>query len=560
MKMNYKKIFAGLMLSCALLVSCDDQDYVDINKDPDGLTAIPPESQFLKATVSIHSQDYEAFYDFYRRMMPWMQYVTPTLGNGEDFTSNFGNFYRYDRLYIGVGDVLTDMDSLVGKLPEKDQPRYNQMKHIGHILKAYYAFYVTDIFGSIVYSQGFQARYGGTLLPAYDNQQTLLPLLDSEIEAAVAGLKEAQELPQIPLGSFDQYYNGDINAWMKAGNALRLRIATRLVKRDRNKATEIANEVLADASNLMIGNADGWVLKTAAKFTDGGNYNPDGLRASKPLVDFLLANDDPRLDAFVEPNDYSQANIDFMIANGKLNAGTTAQNRYVGSFTSPDEVADDDLYNQFYTPVQFTVGDASYNYDTLSLIQRRLFQPSFNNGTGVNYIPVLTYADFCFNRAELAELGVTTEDAKTYYDKGVVASIEWYNEAAIAAKLQNYTVLGGTEITNYLAQPAIAFDETKALEQIAAQVYLNSFRQPSEGWAVWKRTGYPSAASTVLPLTDMKTNNVSLRIPRRAPLSPPLESAPNYDNIKKAYDEMAADPNFGQSTMDAFGRVWWDAL
>ena len=75
MKFIKGKIF--LLAAVGFLYSCEKQAFVDINKNPDALTEIPPQNQFLQATVSIHNQDFEAFYDLYRRIMPWMQYTTP---------------------------------------------------------------------------------------------------------------------------------------------------------------------------------------------------------------------------------------------------------------------------------------------------------------------------------------------------------------------------------------------------------------------------------------------------------------------------------------------------
>jgi hypothetical protein len=554
MKIYYKKVLLCLAVSCAMVVSCDDQDYIDANTDPDILTEIPPENQFLNATIGIHGQDFEAYYDFYRRIMPWMQYVTPLTGNPESFTLGFGNFSnRYNRLYNGIGNVLTDLEMSVKKLPEEDQPKYVQMIQISHILKAYYAFYVSDIYGSLAYTEAFQARYGGTMFPKYQSQQELFATLDAEIKASVSGLKETQPIQQISLGSFDQYYGGDPAAWIKAGNALRLKLAMRILKREETKAKAIIQEVLNDAGNLMESNDDGWVLVAASGITSGGNFNPDGLRASKPLVDFMLDHNDPRIDAFFAPNSYSQANINILIAAGQLEAGTTETNRYVGSFTSPDDAANEAIQDQYYT----TRTANNQTFDTLSLIQRRLFQPAFNTGTGLNYLPVISYAEFCFMRAELAARDITAEDAEEFYNKGVTASIEWYNEVAIGAALTNYTPLTGSQIASYLAEPGIAFDSDIALEQIASQAFIHYFKQPSEGWATWKRTGYPNTTS-VLALTDMKTSGVSLPIPRRTPLNIPSEGVPNYQNIKDAYDAMATDPGFGQGPTDAFGRVWWD--
>lgn len=566
MKM-YKKIFFSLTLIGALATSCRDEDFVEANTDPDVLNEIAPENQFLSATLSMQGQDFEAFYDFYRRIMPWMQYVTPVNGNGANFTKNIDNFsQRYSRLYSGVGDALTDVEKLVEKMSAEDQARYVYVVSIARILKAYYAFYVSDIYGSIPYSQAWQARYGGTLTPVYDDQQTLFTTLDGDLETAIATLKTAQSASQVSLGNYDQYFKGDVQSWIRAANAVRLKIALRLVKRDAAKTQEIANEVLSSAADdLMDSNSEGWVFKATGDYTNGGNWNPDGLYATKPLVDFMWDNDDPRLDAFFSPNGYSQTNINALIADpdakDNLEAGTTeASRRYFGSLTSPDD-SKASVNAVWYYSRTATINGKDIRVDTISLIQRRLFQPYFDEGsgtgTGLTYMPVIGYAEFCFMRAELAAREITTEDAEEFYNKGVTASIEWYNTVAIDSKLTNYTALTGTEIEDYLADPDIAFDESKALDQIGSQAYLNYFKQPAEGWATWKRTGFPNTTST-LALTDMKSSSVSLDVPRRAPLSVLSETSANYANQKAAYDEMATIEGFGAGPTDAFGRVWWD--
>jgi hypothetical protein len=564
MKIYYKKIITCLAFACVLATSCSDEDFIDANKNPDILNEVAPENQFLSAALSIHSQDFEAYYDLYRRIMPWMQYVTPVNGNAANFTKNIDNFSnRYGRLYTGVGDALTDLEFQVTKLPQEEQPRYIHMISISRILKAYYTFYVSDIYGSVPYKQAWQARYGGTLTPEYQEQESLFDDLDADIEAAIVTLKTAQTASQVSLGNFDPYYKGATQAWIKAGNALRLRIAMRLIKRNVSKAGAIANEVLSsDAADLMSSNADSWVLKTTASFTSGGNWNPDGLYATKPIVDFMWDKQDPRLDAFFAPNGYSQSTINELIGEGELPGGTTeAARRYFGSFTSPDD-AKLAANQKYYTPRTATVSGSDVRVDTLSLIQRRLFQPAFDEGSGAGnglyYAPVITYAEFCLMRAELAARTLTTEDVETFYEAGVTASLTWYDQIAKDGGLSNYTPLTTPdEINDYLAEPGVAFDPAKALDQIASQSFINFFKQPAEGWALWKRTGMPNT-STVLALTDMKTSGVSLAIPRRAPLPLLNEVSLNYENQKEAYDAMAQDPGFGAGPTDAFGRVWWD--
>lgn len=562
MKFLKHKIF--LLATVGFLSSCEKQAFVDINKNPDALSEIPPQNQFLQATVSIHSQDFEHYYDLYRRIMPWMQYDTPQTGNQGSFTLNFDNFAnRYGRLYNGIGDRLYDLEQLVSKLEAEEQPRYAQMIQISRILKAYYTFYVSDIYGSLPYTEAFQGRYGGTLQPKYDTQQEIFAKLDGEIKAAITALKAAPAVPQYSLLEYDQYYRGDVQKWIKAANALRLRMALRVQKVDAAAGNAIISDVIASpATDLMSSNADAWIFIGNATFTgpsDGGNWNTEGLRAPKPMVDFMWEKADPRIDAFFTPNQYSQTNINLLIADKKLPAGTVAGRRYVGSFTSPDEARQTAIVQRYYSPK--LISSNNQTVDTLSLIQPRLFNTgkadaSGNAGAGQSYLPVITYAEYCFMRAEIAAKTTGAATAKDWYEAGVKSSLDWYNEVGLKSQLSDYVATTPEEITAYMAKPGIAFDATKAMDQIASQSYLNFMKQPQEGWALYKRTGFPNETS-IVPLPKVSYLNVALVIPRRAPISLPTQTDPNYANKKAAYDAMAALPGFGDLT-SAAGRVWWD--
>ncbi|PQA55585.1 SusD/RagB family nutrient-binding outer membrane lipoprotein [Siphonobacter curvatus] len=563
----YKKYVSGILLATTLFMTgCKDQSFVDFNTDPEALTEVPPANQLLNAIIGVHDRDFEAFYDNYQRIMPWMQYSTGLNGNGQNFTQVYDNFAnRYGALYTTVGNAVTDIEKQIEKMPAEEQARYVHLIRMGRVIKAYYAFYVSDIYGSIPYSEAIQGRYGGTLTPKYDTQQTLFNTLDEELKEAISVLKTTPSSPQITLGNLDQYYGGDAKKWVKAANALRLKIAMRMAKVDAAKMRTIVQEVLASpVEDLMSSNADGWVFVAAASFTSGGNWNPAGLRASKPVVDFMWDTQDPRLDAFFTKNNYSQANIDLLIASNpsQLPAGTKEPaRRYVGSFTSPDAAQTQQNVQRFYTPRFVTVNGNRTAVDTLSYIQPRLFQASYSVngtvGTGRNYFPVITYADFCFMRAELAAQTITAENAKTWYESGVMASLEWYDVLAQNALVTDYTAMTTAEKAAYLAHPKVAFSSAKAMDLIASQEYIHFLRQPSEGWATWKRTGFPNANST-LALPALISNGATLTVPRRAPLGLPAPTEPNYTNRKAAYDEMAKLPGFGTDPQDATGRVWWD--
>ena len=527
---NYSRYFLSMLAILLLGVSCKKEDFVEANLNPETLYSIKPEDQFLKASTSTVI-DFEYFADVYRASNLWMQYATPAAGNGLNF-NNVGSQFntRYGRFYSTIGPALVDGIRTIDAMPEDDKAARAQMRAITQILLSYYGFYVSDINGSIPYSEAFQARYGGTVTPKYDTQQEVFAKVDQELKESVAALKAAPATTQVNLGNNDPFYNGDVIKWTKLANALRLKVALRLIKVDPAKLRAVATEVLAD--NVQMSDIqDSWAVKAGPSFADaGGNFNPSNFVAGKPVVDFMLAKADPRLRIFYRPN---------------------AAGNYVGSFTSPDEAklpANAPLYSSI---------------NNMSQLQHRLFTPNYDEndgngpGNGVAFFPFLTYAEYCFIRADMAARGVTTDVTEDWYKKGIYASVQYYNDRAIAAKVTDYANVTIPEIDAYYNMTGVKFNPAIAAEQIGVQAYLDLFRQPLEAWAWWKRTGYPNTTS-VLAWSPLKANGGTLELNRRAGISVLPSSNLNYENQQSALSEMAQNPDFGQGPNDPFGRVWWD--
>ncbi len=548
-----KKYSYLAVLALIALASCKKQAFVDLNTNPDVLYAIKPEEQFLNTAIQAHGQDFEQFYDNYRRIMFWMQQSTAQGGNGPVTLKTIGNFnYRYGVYFPTLGSILTDVQVLINNLPEAEKAKYQQVYAIADIPKIYYGFYISDINGSIPYTEAFQARYGGTLTPKYETQQELFALWDKRLKEVVTALKATPSTPQVNLGVNDLYYHGNVANWIKAASALRMRIAMRWMERDAATATAIVKDVLSDPTNLMTSNEEGWVFYADVSFTAGGNWSPIEFRAPKPSVDFMWAQGDPRLRDFYQKNNYSLANFNAGKAAGFYPSSATWNPRqYVGAPISPDKVAQVRSW--------FTVKKVSdvLSLDTVSYLQFRMFQPAIDGGTGQSFFPLISYADELLMRAELAARNITTENASDLYYKGIDASVRFYDKAAANAKLPDYTPLSETELTAYKNAPAIKYNPAKAIEQIAIQAYLNFYKQPNEAWALYKRTGFPNSSSA-LANEDIMIDGSLYQIPRRAAISAPSSTDLNAANKQAAIAEMTKNPDFGSSIDDVYGRVWWD--
>lgn len=568
-KHNKILLFAATVLALSF-TACKKQTYIDYNTNPGTIYNITPEEQFTNGCIAMFDADFEYYYDYYRIMMPWMQYFTPANGNSKTFMSDVGNFnQRRGYFYTRVGNVLKDVLEIIKLLPQEEQAARQQQAAIAKILMTYYAFYTTDINGSLAYSEAFQARYGGTVTPKYDTQEQLYNAFDSDLKAAIATLK-GSAAGQVSFGDADLYYKGDPAKWVKAANALRLRLAMRWAKRDASKQQSIVTEVLANPADLFTSNAENLEFVTSSSHAGAGsNWDPSGalFKGSKAVVDFMYETGDPRIRIFFQQNAYSQENVDLAKAQGVIPASTVVNpRRYVGGFASPDAAADPANAKYYNNNRNFeNANGATVALDTLSRIQYRLFSPGISNpnvatpvpGTGNITFPLLTYSEQQFYRAELAAKGITTENAEQLYEEAVKASMKYYDLMGSRAQIFDYTPITDDEINDAYDHAKVKYDAAKALDQIASQSYLHFFKQANEGWSLYKRTGMPNT-TTVLSFEQILADGVVQKMPRRALINLPLTTDRNYENAKAAIDQMATDAEFGAGPGDIFGRVWWD--
>lgn len=561
-----KKIlnYMFLLWALVLVVACSREKFAELNTNPDDVLSIPPEYELQTGLYPI--QGNEQYYDYNLAIYYWSQTFVLGTGNGENSYQASGNVgQRWGNFYGNVGNRLVDIKELINKLPVEKQAAYVHLKALVDIPLAFYAWYTSDVYSSIPYTEAFKARYTipSYLTPKYDTQETLYGVLDNQLKAAITVLKAPQSATQVNLTGYDIYFDGNITKWIKTANSLRLLMAMRLIKRSPEKLKAIATEVLGDNVGLISSIDEDWKFIPHAERSNSGDLNPSNQRpvsGSKNMVDFMWKTQDPRTRIFFEPSHFTKARFDSAQAQGKIPASFVWDGQlYRGQFVSPDARLDP-AKAVYFTTITYSFNGTQVTNATLpSPIRSRLFRTlTSSNGDGNIAYPLITYADVCFMLAELAQRNIAGTDAQAWYYKGIDASLAEYDKLALLAKVPGYVPLTSAEILTYKAQPGIVYDPANALEQICVQQYINSYKNNNEAWATIKRTGFPSPTGNIMKLEPFINGGSPMAMPRRFSINPPSLTDLNATNIQNAIEDMQKNVEGFGSINDITGRVWWD--
>lgn len=357
----------------------------------------------------------------------------------------------------------------------------NNQIAVARIMKAYYYLLMTDKWGDIPYSQALQGNKAYS--PVYDKQQDIYTALFKELTEAVAQINTGESSV---VG--DVLLNGDMNAWKRFANTIRMTMALRLTKADVNKGK--AEYAAAVAAGVITSNAQNIAYKFIAG--DPNNYNPwynnysisnrNDYAISKTLTDYMEPKADPRLKIYGES-----------LSGGVVKGLAYGRNVAVN------------------IPAAYSrIGDALRSQSSA--------------------MPVFNYAQVLFMQAEAAKLG---------WAAGGDAEAEAKYKAAIKASWEQYGVFNQAAYDTYVALPGVAYVAGDGHKQIITEKWVHLYLNSWESWNDWRRTGFP----VLTPAVDaVDSRGIPLRLGY-----PPTESALNGDNYKAAVTAIGGtDDNYGK--------------
>ncbi len=511
--MKIYQYIKGASLSLALLTATAcEKDFEDINSNPN-----QPEQ--VSADLLLP--------DIIRRSVNEMSGETWNYGNIlMQYTSKiqFTNEDRYDwgprnDPWSAFYDELRDLNNMVEIATENEQ---NNTLGIALVMKSWMYHILTDAYGDIPYSEATKGKSDANYFPAYNPQEEVYQGITADLEQANNLLGTSNE--QV---NGDILYDGDLSKWKKFANSLQLRIDMRLS--DRIDPSAAMNKILNDPDTYPIfeDNNDQaaltylqaapnqWPLYT----TRSGSF--DEIRMSTTMEAALKERNDPRLLVYYQPTNDS----------GEPFVGT--EEDYAGV---PNGLADEAALK--YSPSGDPAKGGSNFISRVGLMFSCLAcnpntQPNAAEGM------IMSYAELQFILAEAAEKGFIGGEAATFYQNGIQASFDYFDERVPASY--------GIEVTpgsDYFTQTEVVYagSQEEKLQKIGTQKWIALFFNGLEAWFDWRRTGIPE----ITPGPDNVNND---RIPVRYgyPTSEQLYNGDSY---------AAAVARQGQDTYNT--RVWWD--
>ncbi|MGM0531118.1 MAG: SusD/RagB family nutrient-binding outer membrane lipoprotein [Bacteroidota bacterium] len=480
-----KRLVLTLFILGILVVSCDKDEFAEMNKPPSDVNE--PDMRFLltNALNNMNGASYTTwFYDYGSYMQPWVQNNVGQAGdaapqgnssqmNDLDETGEVGGH--------GVMDYTAEIRHFIDeRFSGRDQAARQYIKAVTYPIQIYSVLMHSDIYGPTPYTEAKEARFTDPpeLTPKYDSQQELFNTFLEELNMAEEVLQteqtyDGEAVSQINPGSQDYVYGGNWDNWIRFINSLKLRIAVRMLHQDRERAISIAEEV--GESGIMTRDNE-FIYNTSIDSRGPANNFIEFAHGARPLVRFLRDNEDPRLRFLFNKNDFNSMVVqeffdrgmkdaipeyiqkfiqDTTILAGEDYQGETVQNdstvflgwkgpgepwvRYFGSPVAPDSARAGNVAEEYFRTTNWQIENNTY--EPKSLFKRAMYGTSFNKSypdvPGVAatkerespfYKCMYAAAETNLYLAEFALLGADLpRDAQAYFSTAIEQSIETYD-------------------------------------------------------------------------------------------------------------------------------------
>lgn len=546
MKLNkilkYTAVSALTLATGVMTVGCTD-NFEELNTDPYELNpdALPFSAQFQEPMSYVYAPQQNLFqYCFSLNIDLFSGYfMTPHNFNGSgnvDYALNRGFCGgMYENVYL---HIFNNTRRLITSCEEQGFVDYAGMMRV---IQAYAIQMLTDVYGPVSYTSAIEDPTNGASF-SYDKQEDIYNSMFALLDEAIKNFQNPTS-DLTSRQSFDFWCNGDLDLWIKVANQLKLRMAMRIVKANPTLAKQKAEEAAQAGvlpQDILIN--QGFSNEQTRMF----EWGDAGMNAN--LITIMEGYNDPRLPLYVTKNQ-----ADVTCEDGSTIASGT---KYLGIRGGCNLPAKPNQWGNFSKIV--------CSYTTA--------------------FPVMKAAEGYFLRAEgiLRGWNMGGGTAKQWYEDGIRTSIK--NEVAYKGieVLAGVTSVSDAEIDAYIngttlqedfVDPVDSQNSIKAqndvcvkwdegasneqkLQRIIIQKWIANFPISCEGWAEYRRTGYPKFFPNRVNLSN-GTIDTDEQIRRL--IYSDNEINTNNAELQKGIELLNQENSSSKFTGDIGGtRVWWD--
>ncbi|GAB3781262.1 SusD/RagB family nutrient-binding outer membrane lipoprotein [Spirosoma horti] len=482
---HIKRLTAGI-LAGLLMVMTGCKDYLEVNNNPNQVTAATPQLVLPDALATtgwyltgngpsgVAGNFY--FLNLWMGYWNWSgNYSIATSDKNYQFTQGFNNSI-WSSAYLNLKNY-NYVDTQAATL---GQPLLQGM---AKIMKALHFQLLVDTYGDVPYTSALQGTT--TILPTYDKAQDIYDDLFKQIDAATALLVKGDGT--LNPGTNDIMFQGDIKKWLKFANTLKLRMLLR-----QSEKPERASFIQTQLATIK---ASGFGFLGAG---ENAAVNP-GYSNSQNLQNPLYGA--------------------FYAINGNP---TTLNNQYKGNLygISFYKSTKDPRLSAYYRPVAGTT--TNFNGTLFGTTDVLVNSQVSDIGQGIlkkvdQSSPILQSHESLFMQAEAAQRGWIAGDPKALYQAAISES--FINVGRTAAEATAYYSQAGVANVNWEAS-------TNKIEAIITQKWASeNGTAPFEAWSDYRRLGLPAT----IPISQDPSTTVK-QIPLRL-LYPTAEYSTNAANV-----------------------------
>lgn len=546
MKLNkilkYTAVSALTLATGVMTVGCTD-NFEELNTDPYELNpdALPFSAQFQEPMSYVYAPQQNLFqYCFSLNIDLFSGYfMTPHNFNGSgnvDYALNRGFCGgMYENVYL---HIFNNTRRLITSCEEQGFVDYAGMMRV---IQAYAIQMLTDVYGPVSYTSAIEDPTNGASF-SYDKQEDIYNSMFALLDEAIKNFQNPTS-DLTSRQSFDFWCNGDLDLWIKVANQLKLRMAMRIVKANPTLAKQKAEEAAQAGvlpQDILIN--QGFSNEQTRMF----EWGDAGMNAN--LITIMEGYNDPRLPLYVTKNQ-----ADVICQDSSVIASGTKYLGIRGGCNLPPK------------PNQWG------NFSKIVCSYTTAF-------------PVMKAAEGYFLRAEgiLRGWNMGGGTAQQWYEDGIRTSIK--NEVAYKGieVLAGVTSVSDAEIDAYIngttlqedfVDPVDSQNSIKAqndvcvkwdegasneqkLQRIIIQKWIANFPISCEGWAEYRRTGYPKFFPNRVNLSN-GTIDTDEQIRRL--IYSDNEINTNNAELQKGIELLNQENSSSKFTGDIGGtRVWWD--